>query len=321
MQEQLKMRVLKSEPEIGLVIPCYNEEAVLSSLVERLNRLCDADGFKINILFVNDGSSDATRSLLKRICAEHRHTACIHFSRNFGHQAAVSAGLMHVKGDAAVVLDADLQDPPEVIPAMVEKWLEGYDVVYGVRRKRKEGFLLKAAYFLFYRIMRMMVPFNVPLDAGDFALVDRKVIDTVNQLPEKTRFMRGLRGWVGYRQIGLPYERDSRQAGDSKYSFVKLLKLALDGIIAYSTVPLRLGIWMGALSAVSGLLYFLFVVYSKLVMNSVPSGWASLASIILVLGGIQLLVLGIIGEYIGRIFDEVKARPTCIIEETDGDIL
>jgi len=313
------MRILKSEPEIGLVIPCYNEEAVLTRLVERLNRLRGADKFRINILFVNDGSSDGTRNLLKRICAEHRHIACIHFSRNFGHQAAVSAGLMYVRGDAAVVLDADLQDPPEVIPAMVEKWLEGYDVVYGVRRKRKEGFLLKAAYFLFYRIMQKMVPFNVPLDAGDFALTDRRVIDTVNQLPEKTRFVRGLRGWAGYRQVGLPYERDSRQAGDSKYSFMKLLKLALDGIIAYSTIPLRIGIWTGAVSAAGGLFYFLFVIYSRLVMKSAPSGWASLASIILLLGGAQLLVLGIIGEYIGRIFDEVKARPTYIIEETAGE--
>ena len=312
------MRTLKSKPEIGLVIPCYNEEAVLSSMVERLNRLRDAQGFKINILFVNDGSRDRTRAMLQQVCAEHQHISCIHFSRNFGHQAAVSAGLMHVKGDAAVVLDADLQDPPEVIPAMVEKWLEGYDVVYGVRRKRKEGVFLKASYFLFYRIMQAMVPYKIPLDAGDFALVDRVVINTVNQLPEKTRFVRGLRGWVGFKQIGLPYERDSRQAGDSKYSFIKLIKLAMDGIIAYSTVPLRIGIWMGTISAVSGLFYFLFVVYSKLVMNSVPPGWSSLVSIVLILGGVQLLVLGIIGEYIGRIFDEVKARPTYIIEEFAG---
>ncbi len=315
------MRALKSKPEIGLVIPCYNEESVLNSLVERLNRLCTASEFTIRILFVNDGSSDRTRDMLRQICAEHRHISCIHFSRNFGHQAAVSAGLMHVKGDASVVLDADLQDPPEVIPAMVEKWLEGYDVVYGVRRKRKEGFLLKTAYFLFYRIMKKLVPFNVPLDAGDFALVDRRVIDAINQLPEKTRFVRGLRGWVGYKQIGLPYERDSRQAGDSKYSYLKLFKLALDGIIAYSTIPLRIGIWVGTVSAISGLFYFLYVIYSKLVMDSNPSGWASLSSIILVLGGVQLLVLGIIGEYIGRIFDEVKARPSYIIEETVGDDL
>lgn len=309
------MRTVKSNLEIGLVIPCYNEDSVLLSLVDRLNRLRDSIAIGVNILFVNDGSSDSTRDLLNRICAQYTWVSCIHLSRNFGHQAAVSAGLMHVKGDAAVVLDADLQDPPEVIPAMVEKWMEGYDVVFGVRRKRKEGAFLKASYFLFYRVMQLMVPFKIPMDAGDFALVDRVVIDAMNRLPEKTRFLRGLRGWVGYRQIGLPYERDRRQAGDSKYSVVKLFKLAMDGIIAYSTVPLRIGIWMGTVSALSGLVYFVYVIYSKLTMNSEPPGWASLAGIVLLLGGIQLLVLGIIGEYIGRIFDEVKSRPTYIIEE------
>jgi polyisoprenyl-phosphate glycosyltransferase len=314
------MRVLTSDPNIGLVVPCYNEEAVLDRLFKRLDQLRNTSGFGINIVFVNDGSTDRTKEMLQRICEEHRDVSCIHFSRNFGHQAAVSAGLNYVKGDAAVVLDADLQDPPEVIPSMVDKWREGYDVVYGVRRKRKEGALLKAAYFLFYRMMKKMVSYNVPLDAGDFALVDRRVIDAINQLPEKTRFVRGLRGWVGYKQIGLPYERASRQAGDSKYSFVKLCKLAMDGIIAYSTVPLRIGIWIGIVSAVTGLLYFPFVVYSKYVMAWSPPGWASLAGIILFLGGAQLLVLGVIGEYIGRIFDEVKARPTYIIDTLDGKL-
>lgn len=308
------MVAIRELSEVGIIIPCYNEEDVLGKMVERLNRMRSTLGIPVNILFVNDGSSDGTRTMLEALVHTEDRMECLHFSRNFGHQAAVSAGLQHVRGDVAIVLDADLQDPPEVIPAMIEKWREGYDVVYGVRQKRKEGPLLKLAYFLFYRLMRKIASFKVPLDAGDFALVDRKIINLINQMPEKGRFIRGLRGWVGYPQIGLPYERDSRQAGTSKYSFFKLCKLALDGLIAYSTMPLRIAIWAGVFSSMGGLLYFFFIVYARLVLNISPAGWSSLASIILLLGGVQLLVLGIIGEYIGRIYDEVKARPSYIIE-------
>jgi len=303
---------------IGLIIPCYNEEEVLGDLVARLQEFAAGSAHRINVLFVNDGSSDRTRELLQQHCTEQSNMACIHFSRNFGHQAAVSAGLAHVQGDAAVVLDADLQDPPEVIPEMIAKWIEGYDVVYGIRQKRKENWFLKLCYFLFYRVMNSVATFNMAVDAGDFALMDRRIIDQMNAMPEKCRFVRGLRSWVGFRQVGVPYEREARQAGDSKYSYVRLFKLAMDGIIAYSVIPLRIAVWLGILSSLVGMLYFVYVLFTKLVLNANPPGWSSLASIILLMGGMQLVVMGIIGEYIGRVFDEVKGRPTYIIDEITG---
>lgn len=301
--------------KLSIITPFLNEAENLPELYRRLKTTFESRDETYEMIFIDDGSTDNSVRVLGQLMDSDPRVRIVRFSRNFGHQAAVSAGLRYATGNAAVVLDADLQDPPEVISAMIDKWREGFDVVYGVRQKRKEGPLLKLAYFLFYRLMRKIASFQVPLDAGDFALMDRKIVDLINAMPEKGRFVRGLRGWVGYRQTGLPYERDNRQAGTSKYSFLKLCKLALDGLIAYSTVPLRIAVWVGVFFSLSGALYFIYILYRRIALNVTPQGWASLASIMLVLGGVQLLVLGIIGEYISRIYEEVKARPSYLVKE------
>ena len=216
------------------------------------------------------------------------------------------------------VIDADLQDPPELIPDMVAKWREGYDVVYGIRTNRKEGPFLRMAYALFYRILKKIANIDIPLDAGDFSLMDRAVVDQINAMPEHNRFIRGLRGWVGFRQIGLPYNRQARQAGAPKYNIYRLVNLAMNGIISFSSVPLKIASWFGALSSSLGFLLMLWVVVNGLFYGRTPPGWASLAVIILLFGGIQLIVLGIIGEYVSRIFDEVKRRPHFIVGESSG---
>ncbi|MGB4574704.1 MAG: glycosyltransferase family 2 protein [Kiritimatiellia bacterium] len=308
----------KQEPEIGLVIPCYNEESVLPMLLKRLEGLLAAWSYPAWVLFVDDGSQDRTAELLAEACQRNERMACLKLSRNFGHQTAVSAGLMHARGDVVVVLDADLQDPPEVVPQMLAKWREGYDVVYGVRENRKESALLRGAYSLFYRILKRIANVDLPLDAGDFSLMDRRVVDRINELPEHNRFIRGLRGWVGFRQIGLPYSRDARQAGEPKYNLRRLLNLAMNGLVSFSSIPLQMASWMGALSSLLGFALMIWAAISGLIHGKTPPGWASLAVIILVFGGMQLIVLGIMGEYLSRIFDEVKRRPHFIVDRALG---
>jgi dolichol-phosphate mannosyltransferase len=251
-------------------------------------------------------------------CDRDERSACLSFSRNFGHQDAVSAGLQHIRGDFVAVLDADLQDPPSVLPTFVEQWKAGYDVVYGIRSNRKEPWPLRIAYAVFYRILKKIAHIEVPLDAGDFSLMDRCVVDVINQMPEHNRFIRGLRGWVGFRQVGVPYKRDARRSGTSKYSFGKLIKLALDGLTAFSSVPLRLASWLGGLASLFGLGYLMYALLRRASGDPPPEGWTSTIVIILFLGGIQLMMLGILGEYIGRIFDEVKERPQYVVGEAEG---
>ena len=306
------------EPEIGLVIPCYNEESVLPALLARLEVFLGNWPHPAWVLFVDDGSRDRTAELLGEACQRNARMACLKLSRNFGHQTAVTAGLMHARGDVVEVLDADLQDPPEVLPEMLAKWREGYDVVYGVRENRKESALLRSAYALFYRILKRIANVEIPLDAGDFSLMDRRVVDYINAMPEHNRFIRGLRGWVGFRQTGLPYSREARQAGAPKYNLRRLLNLAMNGLISFSSIPLQLASWMGVLSSLMGFGLMVWALFSGLFQGKTPPGWASLAVIILVFGGIQLIVLGIIGEYISRIFVEVKCRPHFLIDRTLG---
>jgi polyisoprenyl-phosphate glycosyltransferase len=308
----------KNNPEVGLIIPCYNEESVLPSMLDRLNDVFSRWSYTPYVLFVDDGSADRTYELLQTACREDARFACLRFSRNFGHQIAVSAGLKHIRGDVVCVLDADLQDPPEFLEDMINKWKEGYDVVYGIRQKRKEALLLRMAYSLFYRLLKRIANIDIPLDAGDFSLMDRRVVDRINDMPEHNRFIRGLRGWVGYRQIGIPYERAGRQAGAPKYNVRRLLQLALDGLISFSSVPLRVATWVGAMASVLGFFLIVWALYSKFVYGITPSGWTSLAVMMLFFGGIQLIVLGIIGEYVGRIFDEVKNRPHFLVENMCG---
>lgn len=308
----------KDNPALGIVIPCYNEEEILPRLVRELQEFAARLPFPCRFLFVDDGSRDRTLDLLHDACEADSRFGCISFSRNFGHQTAVSAGLKFVAGDIVAVIDADLQDPPEVILEMLEKWKQGYDVVYGVRKNRKEHLFLRAAYSLFYRLLKRIAHTEIPVDAGDFSLMDRTVVDYINRMPEHNRFVRGLRSWVGFRQIGLPYERAGRQAGAPKYNIIRLTQLAMDGLISFSSVPLRLAAWIGALASVLGFVLLVWAFVSAFMLKNPPPGWASLAVILLFFGGIQLLILGTIGEYVGRIFEEVKNRPLFIIADKAG---
>jgi dolichol-phosphate mannosyltransferase len=305
-------------PVFELLIPCYNESAVIPLLLDALTSFEAKCPYDVRITFIDDGSRDNTFELLKAACEKHKNWRVLRFSRNFGHQAAVSAGLAHANGDVIGVIDADLQDPPEVLLEMLAKWAEGYDVVYGVRRNRKENVLLRSAYSLFYMMLKKMANVDIPLDAGDFSVIDRRVAREINNMPEHNRFIRGLRGWIGFKQYGLAYERRARAAGEPKYTLRKLFKLAFDGLITFSSVPLKLGVWIGGMSAFAGSLYLVYALVQKLVFHSSPQGWASLVAIVVFFGGVQLLVLGIIGSYIGRIFDEVKNRPHYIVAEIAG---
>jgi glycosyltransferase involved in cell wall biosynthesis len=303
---------------VSVVVPVFNEEATLDTLVARLERSLGGAGLDYEVVFVNDGSSDRSGEMLRAHHARNPRLKCIMLSRNFGHQVAVTCGLDHAQGDAVIVMDGDLQDPPEVLPDMISRWREGFDVVYAVRRRRKEGWLKVTAYKVFYWLLRRVSYLDIPLDSGDFSLVDRRVVDLLAAMPERNRFVRGLRTWVGLRQTGFEYERDARYAGESKYSFTKLLRLAFDGLVSYSFAPLRLVSNLGMLVSLSALIYMVYLMAARLFGDMTIQGWTSTVVIVLFLGGIQLLSLGIIGEYIGRIFDEVKQRPQYVIGDSLG---
>lgn len=310
------MNTRDSQPELGLVIPCLNEEEVLPELLRILDSL--DIGASMRVLFVDDGSTDGTLSILQEACKRDPRYACLSFSRNFGHQEAVSAGLHHVRGDIVAVLDADLQDPPSVLGEFVQQWQNGYDVVYGIRMNRKESLPLRMAYHIFYRMLKWTANIHIPLDAGDFALMDRRVVDVINAMPEHNRFIRGLRGWAGFRQVGVTYERQMRRAGTPGYTFRKLTRLALDGLMSFSAVPLRLSGWLGILAAFLGFCYLAYALIGYFLGIEIPRGWTSTIVIVLFLGGVQLMVLGILGDYIGRIFDEVKNRPHYVPQTVFG---
>jgi len=310
---------------ISVVIPILNEEENLDSLYKRLKAAADTWGDSWEIVFVDDGSTDEGVSLLHQLNKIDPRVKCVSFSRNFGHQTAVSAGLRYARGDAVVIMDADLQDPPEEVIHFVEKWRAGYQVVYGVRVKRKENALKRAAYYLFYRLLARLAPIKIPLDSGDFCLMDRVIVDRLNALPERNRFIRGLRSWIGYRQTGVTYERQGRFAGEVKYTFRKLIRLAADGIINFSYRPLQV---IGGLGFVAALLSFVTLLFMFVAwlfdfkirgisVSQLP-GYTSIVLSILFIGGIQLVSLGILGEYIGRIFDEVKRRPLFIVQSSIG---
>lgn len=302
---------------LSVVVPFYNEEENVPDLYRRLTDTLNGRGIPYLLYFVNDGSRDGTLDRLRSLAASDRRVRVLSFSRNFGHQISISAGLAHADGDAAVVMDSDLQDPPEIIPDLLARWAEGYDVVYAVRRKRKEGPLKRAAYALFYRVLRRISNVEIPLDSGDFSLLDARVVQVLRSFPERNRFMRGLRSWVGFRQTELRYERMPRRAGEPKYRVRHLMKLALDGFFAFSTVPLQLSTWLGFMAAGLGFLYLVYALISRFLYQN-PAGWTSLAAIVLFLGGTQLILLGVLGEYVGRIYEEVKQRPLYIVDEAIG---
>ncbi len=306
-----------NRPLLSIVIPLYNEELVIDEMHGRIAGVLDMLDIASEVILVNDGSSDRTSALAKQICSSDARFKLISFSRNFGHQIAITAGMEKTAGRAVVVMDADLQDPPELIPDMIKKWEEGFHVVYGVRKKRKgESLFKRATAALFYRVLRLMTNADIPVDAGDFRLLDRKVVEQLKNMQERSRFLRGMIGWVGFKQCKLEYVREKRFAGETKYPLKKMAAFAVDGMLSFSRVPLRLSTLLGFVCACFS---FIFIVYGLVIKYLFPAyaipGWASIFIASLFLGGVQLICVGILGEYIGRIYEEVKKRPLYIIDE------
>lgn len=301
--------------DLSLVIPVYNEEGNLPALYQRLTAVLQETGLSYEIIFVDDGSRDSSVPLLKGYASHDPCVMIIQLARNFGHQIALSAGLEYTRGRGVIVMDADLQDPPEVLPQFIAKWQEGHDVVYAIRQKRKEGWFKRMSYLAFYRLLRRLANIDIPLDAGDFCIMDRRVVDLLVAMPERNRFVRGIRSWVGFDQVGLAYERQARHAGESKYSLARLIYLALDGLVSFSFVPLRFITISGFSISGLSLIMALFYAIKRLVVGLNPAGFASLMVSIFFFSGIQLITIGVIGEYIGRIFEEVKRRPLYVVRD------
>jgi polyisoprenyl-phosphate glycosyltransferase len=301
---------------LSIVVPVFNESEVISHFYARIKNLVDSlDTISYELIFIDDGSTDNSYQELSALAKEDNHLTLLKFSRNFGHQIAITAGIDYAKGDAVVVIDADLQDPPEVIKDFIDKWNEGYDVVYGVREKRQGESKIKIlTATLFYRILKFLIDFDIPLNVGDFRLMSRRVVDKLKNFNEKDRFIRGLVSWVGFKQTGVYYIRDERYAGETKYPYRKMIKFAFDGITSFSNVPLKLASWLGYLTSTFAFLYAINIFIQKIIGYTVE-GLATVVIGMLFLGGVQLICLGIIGEYIGRIFTEAKQRPMYVIEE------
>lgn len=305
--------------KISVVIPLYNEEAVIEQTYQRLKNVMEQLALDYELLFVNDGSKDRTLAIVQALSFADAHVKCLAFSRNFGHQVAITAGTDYANGDAVIIIDADLQDPPELIPEMVHKWQEGYDVVYAQRSKRDgETLFKKWSAKMFYRKLHKLTDVEIPVDTGDFRLMDRKVYTELKKLNEKNPFVRGLVSWLGFKQIAVAYERDARAAGETKYPLKKMLKLSIDGITSFSHQPLKLASYAGVVLSGAGFIYMLIVLFQALFTSTTVSGWSSMIVIQLLFSGFLLVILGMIGEYIGRIYDEVKDRPLYIVAEHYG---
>ncbi len=311
---------MNPSPRISLAIPIFNEREVLPKLLDRVGKVLDTlPGGPHQIVIVDDGSSDGTVEMLAAAAEKDPRLTAVCLSRNFGHQVAITAALDHVKGDLIVVMDGDLQDPPEVIPQFLAKHAEGYDVVYAQRAQRKESWYLRLSYYLFYRLVASLSSIRLPLDSGDFALLSRPVVDAMRQAQERQRYLRGLRSWVGFKQTGIVINRPGREAGESKYTPIKLLKLASDGIFAFSIVPLRAALVVGSMAILASMLYAVYAILARLVFErNTPPGFASLIVVIVFLAGVQLLLLGVVGEYVGRIYEEVKGRPHYVVGKVFG---
>jgi dolichol-phosphate mannosyltransferase len=301
-------------PLLSVVVPVYNEAENLHPLCARLLPVLERiAGEAYEVLFVDDGSRDESAAIVAELNRGNPRLRGVHLSRNFGHQAALQAGLDRATGRAIVLMDADLQDPPELLPELVQRWREGFDVVYAVRRTRRERAWKRLAYHVFYRLLKAMSAIDAPVDAGDFCLMDARVVQTIATMPEQHRFLRGLRAWVGFRQTGVEYDRPARLAGEPKYTFRKLVNLALAGYVGFSTLPLRAAAWLGFACASAGFALAGFSIVARLTRPGVPQGWASTIAVILFIGGLQLIILGVIGEYLGRVYDEVRRRPSYIV--------
>ena len=304
--------------KISVVIPMYYEEKVADECYRRVKECLEKiENYEYEIIFINDGSKDKTLEILEKIASQDLKVKILSFSRNFGHQAAVTAGLQYVTGDAIVIIDADLQDPPELIPEMIKLWEDGNEVIYGKRKSRKgeSAFKLLSAK-MFYNTLNALSDVEIPKDTGDFRLVDRKVVDTINSLPEHNKFLRGLFSWVGYKQIAYEYERKERYAGQTKYPLRKMLKLAADGIFSFSTKPLKILGSIGIISIIVSILLLIYAILSYVLkLNQISAGWTSIMVAITFFAGVQLTSIWIMSEYIGRIYDETKQRPQYIIDK------
>ena len=306
----------KVKPVLTIVVPVFNESDGLDQFYRRMKKVMESlKSVDCELIFVEDGSKDDSYKKIVEFARSDPKIKVIKFSRNFGHQVAITAGMDQAKGDAVMVIDADLQDPPEVIGMFVKRWEEGNDVVYGIREKRPgESWLKLLTARVFYRVLKRLVGIEIPVDAGDFRLISRRVVEQLKELKEKDRFVRGLVSWVGFRQTGVSYSREARFAGETKYPYRKMIKFALDGITSFSSLPLKLASWLGYLTSIFAFLYGGSVFIQK-AMGLTVQGWATIMVGMLFLGGVQLICLGIIGEYIGRIFNESKQRPLYIIDE------
>lgn len=307
-------------PEVSVIVPLFNEERVFPKLIERLQSLAASLPFSVEFVLIDDGSRDATPVMMEALAMSDKMFTSVFLSRNYGHQIAVSAGMEAASGTQAVmIIDGDLQDPPELIVSFYEKIKEGYDVVYAIRKKRKEGIIKRSAYWTFYRLLKSISEVDIPLDSGDFCMMTRRVNDTIVAMPEQSRFIRGMRTWVGFRQIGVEYERDKREAGDSKYTFSKLFKLAYDGIFNFSDIPLKLITKLGVVSMGVSFMYLAVVVVKRIFLNAVPEGFTALIAAIVLFSGVQLICLGVIGEYVARTYHQVKGRPLYIVKRKIGN--
>jgi dolichol-phosphate mannosyltransferase len=305
------------DPLVSVVVPVFNEERTIAELHRRLTEVLGRQDGSYEIVFVNDGSRDRSLEILREIGAADRRVKVVSLSRNFGHQMSITAGLDHARGDAVVVMDGDLQDPPEVIPDLLAQWRRGFDVVYAVRRDRAgESRFKRWTASLFYRLFARVTRLDVPLDAGDFRLLSRRAADHLCSIRETNRYVRGLTSWIGFRQVGITYARDPRWAGDTKFSVGKMLRFGLDGITSFSFMPLQISTYIGMAIALGCVAVIAWAVWARLVEHSTVPGWASTIVIILFLSAIQFLILGVYGEYIGRIYAEVKRRPLYIVDET-----
>ncbi len=309
------------QPRFSIIAPVYNEVEVLPELYRRVQEVMDGLGEPWELVLVDDGSTDGSTERIRELAAADRRVRPVIFARNFGHQIAVTAGLDYSRGEAVVIIDADLQDPPEVIPDLIAKWREGYEVVYATRVEREgEGWFKKTTAALFYRLIRRITEVDIPMDTGDFRLLDRKVVEALKRMRERHRFLRGMSAWVGFRQTGVPYKRAPRFAGQTKYPFRKMLRFALDAITGFSYFPLQIATYLGFLCAGVSALAIPVVIALRLAGSQAFFGQASTLIAVLFLGGVQLISLGILGEYIGRLYDEVKGRPLYVVREAPEDV-
>lgn len=308
------------QPIYSLIIPVYNEEATLKTLYQRVRAVMEQMDGPTELVLVNDGSRDRSLEMMRELHQQDPRVCYLSFARNFGHQIAVTAGLNFARGKVLVILDADLQDPPELIPSMVEQWRQGYEVVYAKRTQRhREGWFKRFTAYAFYRILKQLADVDIPTDTGDFCLLDRRVVNILNAMPERNRYLRGLRSWVGFRQTAVLFERDSRFAGEAKYTFRKSLGLAINGLVSFSKVPLRISTYLGLVAALGAMVMAGLVLYWRFFSPASPlTGYAAIAVAIFFLGAVQLFSIGILGEYIGRIYEEVKNRPLYTLAEVAG---